>query len=185
MSKEKALNHRPKLSAEQQREVCGLIAAGYGALRITQHFEEHYGISLNPTTLHVNYIRKKRWQPLINKLRAKMDANLANHCLASKTNRLDIIKEAIDECLTWRLDKIYYDANGKELSRIEKRNVTSIARLVEQARKEVDGDQSEGANLEVNMYNIIKDANKTPEGVMNGISVTRKGDPILDKFLEK
>jgi len=62
------------------------------------------------------------------------------HPLAKKENRLAILNKAINEAMTWRLDQIRYDKDGREVSRIEKRQVGTVASLVREARAEVEGE---------------------------------------------
>jgi len=131
----------PKLTAEQRYEIIPLIAEGYNAQRICDYLEYNYNIAITRQTIHRNYIRGKKWQKRILEIRANIDKDLAKHPLAQKVHRLNIIQEAINEAFTWRVDKIYYSKNGKELSRIMKRNIGTVAQLVAEARKEVEGDK--------------------------------------------
>jgi len=131
----------PKLTAEQRYEIIPLIAEGYNAQRICDYLEDNYNITVTRQTIHRNYIRGEKWQKNILFIRKNIDKELAKHPLAQKAHRLNIIQEAINEAFTWRLDKINYSKNGKELSRIMKRNVGTVAQLVAEARKEVEGDK--------------------------------------------
>ena len=130
----------PKLSDEQRKQVCAWIPEGWNAYRISEMLDEDYDIKVTPKTIHINYIKGKKWQGLIKKLSDILDKELMKHPLAKKENRLAILNKAINEAMTWRLDQIRYDKDGREVSRIEKRQVGTVASLVREARAEVEGE---------------------------------------------
>jgi len=132
---------KPKLSGKQRMFVCSLIAAGYNSTRIVQELKETFDIQVTIHNIWANYVSRKKWQPIIARFRDKFDKELIKHPLMSKTNRLNIVKEALGEAMTWRLDKVYYDKEGNEISRVEKRQLGAIAALIREARAEVEGDK--------------------------------------------
>lgn len=145
-----------KLSANDQLHLCSLLAVGYNAQRCADIFEEEYGISITPENVWNNYIKVKRWQKIVKRLRRESERKVLAHALAKKINRLNLLQDAINEAFTWRLDKIHYDKDGNELSRVEKRNIGMVAQLIREARCEIEGeaplvDQSKHNHF-VNIY---------------------------------
>ena len=132
---------KSKLSASQKLKVCALIATGYNSERITNILEEEDGVTVTLQNIYRNYVTNPRWKKIIVRLKREADRQILQHPLALKVNRLNIIRDAINEAFTWRLDKINYDKKGNELSRVEKRNIGMIANLIAEARKEVEGDK--------------------------------------------
>lgn len=130
-----------KLSAKDQLNLCALLAVGYNAQRCADIFEEEYGIELSCENVSNNYIHSKKWQKIIARMSREAERKVLQHPLAKKINRLGLLKDAINEAFTWRLDKINYDKEGNELSRVEKRNIGMIAQLVREARCEIEGDK--------------------------------------------
>lgn len=131
----------PKLSGREQIELCALLAVGYNSQRCVDIFNEEYGIEMSAQNVYLNYQRNPRWKKLIARLTREAERNVMKHPLAKKINRLKLLQDAINEAFTWRLDKIHYDKNGNELSRVEKRNIGMIAQLIREARSEIEGDK--------------------------------------------
>jgi len=131
-------NTAHKLSGKQQLDLCALIAVGYNSQRCADIFDEEYGISITPDNVYQNYIRNKKWQKIIKRMQREAERKVLAHPLAKKINRLKLLQDAINEAFTWRLDKIHYDKEGNELSRIEKRNIGMIAALIREAREEIE-----------------------------------------------
>ena len=128
-----------KLSGKEQLDLCALIAIGYNSQRCADIFEEEYDISITPDNVYQNYIRNPKWKKIIKRLQREAERKILSHPLAKKTNRLTLLKDAINEAFTWRLDRINYDKQGNELSRVEKRNIGMIAALIREAREEIEG----------------------------------------------
>ena len=182
----KGIQATKKLSVEQINEVLMLVARGYGSMRIMQHLQDKYGITMNRVGIWKNYINNKKYQERITAIRNKIDEEVARHPLASKANRLEILLEAIEEAMTWRNSDIKYDKDGKEIHRIEKRQISVISRLVEQARKEIEGDDDKGVDLKISIVNVIKQANKNGKLEGSGeLRDNRTGTSRLDKFMAK
>ncbi len=131
-----------KLSGRDKLNLCALLAVGYNTTRCCNIFEEEYGIEISPQNVWQNYQQNKKWQKLIKRMAREAERKVLQHPLAKKINRLNLLKDAINEAFTWRLDKIHYDKEGNELSRIEKRNIGMIAALVREARAEIEGDKA-------------------------------------------
>jgi hypothetical protein len=130
-----------KLSAKEQLKLCALIAVGYNSQRCADIFEEEYGIGLSQQNVSDNYIHNKKWQKIIKRMQREAERRVLAHPLAKKINRLKLLQDAINEAFTWRLDKIHYDHEGNELSRVEKRNIGMIAALIREARAEIEGEK--------------------------------------------
>ena len=128
-----------KLSAKDQLNLCSLLAVGYNSQRCADIFEEEYGIELSAQNIWENYIQVKKWQKIIKRMAREAERKVLSHPLAKKINRLNLLRDAVNEAFTWRLDKIHYDKNGTELSRVEKRNIGMIAALIREAREEIEG----------------------------------------------
>lgn len=130
-----------KLSARDQLNLCALLAVGYNAQRCADIFEEEYGIEITLQNVWTNYIQSKKWQKIIKRMAREAERKVLQHPLARKINRLNLLKDAINEAFTWRLDKIHYDKEGTELSRVEKRNIGMVAQLIREARIEIEGEK--------------------------------------------
>ena len=141
-----------KLSANQQLKVCALIAVGYNAQRISDILEEEDGVNVTLQNIYYNYIKNPRWKKIIERISRHAERKILKHPLAQKVNRLNILKDAINEAFTWRLDKINYDKQGNELSRVEKRNIGMVANLIHEARAEVEGEKP---LFQINQYTQI------------------------------
>jgi len=129
-----------KLSARDRLNLCALLAVGYNSQRCVDIFHEEYGIDITVQNVWKNYIQREKWQKIITRMRNEAEKQILAHPLAKKINRLTILKDAINEAFTWRLDKIHYDKDGNELSRVEKRNIGMVAGLIREARAEIEGD---------------------------------------------
>lgn len=130
-----------KLSAKDQLNLCALLGVGYNSQRCADIFEEEYGIKISPENIFQNYIQNKKWQKIIKRMQREAERKVLSHPLAKKVNRLNLLKDAANEAFTWRLDRINYDKDGNELSRVEKRNIGMIAALIREARVEIEGDR--------------------------------------------
>lgn len=130
-----------KLSAKDQLNLCALLAVGYNSQRCADIFEEEYGIHISQQNISENYLRSKKWQKIIKRMQRETERKVLSHSLAKRINRLTILQDAINEAFTWRLDKINYDKDGNEISRVEKRNIGMIAALIREARAEIEGDK--------------------------------------------
>jgi len=132
---------KAKLSGEQRIIVCTLFASGYNPERVSQELKDRFNITISRHSLYRNYLKSKKWQKIIERIAKRIENGLAKHPLYDKTKRLDIILDAINEAMTWRLDKINYDDKGIELSRVEKRQMGTIASLIAAAKSEVEGNK--------------------------------------------
>lgn len=160
-----------KLSAELQLKVCALAAIGYNAQRITDILKEENGITVNRFGIYQNYITYPRYKKIITRMNREAEHKILKHPLALKLNRLQILRDAINEALTWRLDKINYDKDGRELSRIEKRNIGVIANLINEARREIEGDKpfiDQSTHITYNvMAEKMKEARSRRDAILN------------------
>jgi len=123
-------------------ELCALLAVGYNCQRCSDIFKEEYDIDLSIQNIYQNYLNNKKWNKIITRMQREAERKILSHPLAKKSNRLNLLKDAINEAFTWRLDKINYDKEGNELSRVEKRNIGMIAALIREARAEIEGDKA-------------------------------------------
>lgn len=163
----------PKLSVNMRLHVCMLLATGYNPQRVCDILEDEYGIRTSHQNIRENYLNSKRWQKIILRYQRERDRQVLKHSLAKTINRLNILQDAINEAFTWRLDKIYYDKDGNELSRVEKRNIGMIAQLIREARTEIEGekppiDQSKHYHLTTvvqNLHAAAKKHNKAEEEI--------------------
>ncbi|MFA7706235.1 MAG: hypothetical protein WCX91_03945 [Candidatus Omnitrophota bacterium] len=133
---------RQKLSAEEQLRLCSILSIGHNACVAADLLKEQTGIEISPQNIYQNYLKDKHWKKIIERMAREAERRVLKHPLAKKVNRLNLLKQAADECLSWRLDKINYDKDGNELSRIEKRNVGIMPQIIREARAEIEGDKS-------------------------------------------
>jgi hypothetical protein len=130
------------LSAKDQLKLCALLSVGYNPRVCADKFKEDFGIEITPDNVYQNYLKNKKWQKIIQRMAREAERIVLRHPLAKKVNRLNLLTEAANEALTWRVDKIYYDKDGIELSKLEKRNVGIIPNIIREARAEIEGDKS-------------------------------------------
>lgn len=140
-------------------KVLSMIATGYNARIICDYLDEEHGVDVSVQNIYQEYIHNPKYKKRLEALRGILDRRLMKHPLASKQARLDILNAAIHECMTWRLDKINYDKQGNEVSRIEKRSMQVIGGLIQQARAEIEGekpliDQSHHLHLTVQAVDL-------------------------------
>jgi len=174
-----------KLSAKDQLNLCALLAVGYNSQRCADIFEEEYDIEITPQNIWQNYIQNKKWQKIIKRMQRETERKVLSHPLAKKINRLKLLQDAINEAFTWRLDKIHYDKEGNELSRIEKRNIGMIASLIREAREEIEGTKGiefkVGVGVNINGSFTGEDAdhsNRMREYLRTGINGKYNGNGI-------
>lgn len=141
-----------KLTAEQQNQVCSWIADGWTSRRIAEKVEEEYDIKISHIAIYEGYMHGKKWKPVIERFRKELIKNIMSVPIAQKKVRLREIEETINEAKRWRVDKLYFDKDGNEVGKVEKRNIGIIPALIKEARAEVEGDQDKA---ETNVYNII------------------------------
>jgi hypothetical protein len=150
-----------KLSGKDQLNLCALLAVGYNCQRSADIFQEEYGIDLSVQNIWKNYVQNKKWQKIIKRMQRETERKVLSHPLAKKINRLKLLQDAINEAFTWRLDRINYDKEGNELSRVEKRNIGMIAALIREARAEIEGEK--GILIDQSFHNhftyVWKDTN--------------------------
>lgn len=133
---------RHKLSANEQLKLCALLSVGYNPRVCADKFKEDFGIGITPDNIYQNYLKEKKWQKIIERMAREAERRVLKHPLARKINRLNLLTEAANEALTWRVDKIYYDKDGNELSKLEKRLPGLIPNIIREARAEIEGDKA-------------------------------------------
>ncbi len=177
---------KAKLTADQKIKVLQLIAEGRGATRICEYLEENYGVEVSEENITQNYIHNKRYRDRIARIRKIIDARLASHPLASKVNRLNYLKEALEEALTYHTDKLYFDKFGDEVGKIMVKRVGVVPALIKEAREEFEGMKGgeNTAGLAVMLIELIKKADGGLKGV-DGIRITRSEYSTLNRFMAK
>jgi hypothetical protein len=131
-----------KLSAKEQLKLCALLSVGYSVRICADKFKEDFDIDISYQNIFDNYLKDKKWKKIIFRMAREAERRVLQHPLAKKVNRLNLLSEAANEALTWRVDKIYYDKDGCELSKLEKRNVGIIPNIIREARAEIEGDKA-------------------------------------------
>lgn len=139
----KRLHH--KLDQAQRREVVKLLAFGYSPEFIAKRCKSEWDISINPGSIRKNYLNGKKWQKHLERYRAKLDAEVLKHPLASKYNRLNILDTAVRKIL-----------NDQEVS-----NHGTLTSLVKEARAEIEGDRDTSPQLlqKITIINSTKEGN--------------------------
>lgn len=151
-----------KLSVEQKVKVLSLIAYGYGSQRIVDYLEDNYGVMVSRQNIQSNYINNAHYKGRIERIRRIIDNNAAQHPLASKAVRLNILLEAINMTLAM------------------KKNISCIADLIAAARKEFEENEKEAQDFEQYYINFVKKYNEN-----NKVQLTRTEHTALDKFMAK
>ena len=166
-------NSKAKLSGEQRLEVCALLATGYIPERISQRFFDEYNITISRQTISRTYQKGLRWKKIIARLQREADKQILKQPLAQKVNRIKLLTEAANEAMTWRLERINYDRQGNEISRIEKRQIGAIPAITRELRAEIEGDKP---LMEVHThYTFFKDALAKAESVDANGRIIPKG----------
>lgn len=166
---------RNKLSGKQKLAVCEMLALGYSSGLVVQELKDEYGIETSRHNIRNNYAVKKK--KFILKLRDRMNRDLANHAGMQKSTRLNALLTALREALHWRTDKLYFDKDGELRGRVEKKSLSTIAKLVEQLRIEAEGVKDTSAPV-FTLLNIIK--NYSGNGELN----PRTEEQSVDNRLE-
>ena len=164
-----------KLSAKDQLNLCALLGVGYNPQRCSDIFDEEYGIEISPQNIWQNYIQNKKWQKIIKRMQREAERKVLSHPLAKKVNRLNLLKDAINEAFTWRLDKINYDKEGNELSRVQKRNIGMIAALIREAREEIEPQKIEhSGSIEHTLFfeGLISKFTSTPNRIAERLNAS-------------
>ncbi len=176
---------KAKLTAKQRTKVLALAAGGWNARMIADYFEEEHDIKLGIRGIHRNYLSNPRYKGRIRNISRIMEKNWAQHPLAQKSVRLDIIMTALKEALTWRTDKVYFDKWGEEIGKIDKRMIGVISNLIDQARRETEGDKDKGDTVEEVLIQLIRKSDKEPMENIDGFRIARKEHKTLDRFMAK
>jgi hypothetical protein len=133
---------RPKLSPEHKEFVCACLASGYDPEKTQERLKEEYGITISRGVIRKNYQYGNKWKEKIRRMRADHEKRIMEHPLAIKMNRLNWILESLNEATKSRHDKSYFDKDGVEKLRVQKKNIGLVASLIREARAEVEGEKS-------------------------------------------
>jgi len=127
----------PKLSREQQIQVCRWGAIGWGATQIVEHAEVEWSIKLNRSSLHRIYLGSKgpkKWRRLRRAIHKRFLTSVSAIPIAHKSYRLAQLQDALDEARRWRLKSV------NQYATVYEQKVGVVASLVSEARKEVEGE---------------------------------------------
>lgn len=126
-----------KLTREQQIQVCVWAAMGWGATQICEHALVEWNLTLNRSSIHTDYLSPSaplKWRRLIRALRSRLIDSVAAIPIAHKSYRLAQLQDALIEARRWRLKSI------TQWGKVHEQKFGAVASLIEQARKEVDGE---------------------------------------------
>jgi len=157
MSRQEREGKGYKLSDKQQVFVCICLACGHSPERVAQDLKDEYGIVISRNNIRQNYQNSAKWKTKIEKMAEAFNREILKHPLASKVNRLNWLQEALNEALTWRVEKIYFGKDGNEIGRIMRKNISVVASLIREARAEVEGDHGVEISNPVHIYLPRKD----------------------------
>jgi len=161
-----------KLSLKHQLFICASLVTGYSASVIVSLVQEKYGIKINRSVITNHYMAVPKWKKKTARMRTFYEAHYMKHPLASKLNRLNILQNAINEAMEWRLHKFESNEKGKTV-RIEKRNINIVSGLVREARTEIEGEKKIGINITDNsktVFQNVKIEGRSDEDLINDIS---------------
>lgn len=161
-----------KLSLKHQLFICASLVTGYSASVVVSLVHEKYGIKINKSVITNHYMVVPKWKKKIARMRTFYEAHYMKHPLASKLNRLNILQNAINEAMEWRLHKFESNEKGKTV-RIEKRNINIVSGLVREARTEIEGEKKIGINITDNsktVFQNVKIEGRSDEDLINDIS---------------
>lgn len=125
--------HSKKLSKDAQHYICSLLAQGYSTPVIAQMVYEEYGVECTDENVRHNYRHSPIWKPVIEAYAKDLREKVLEHPLAQKMTRLNILQEAINECLRERVFK------KNKYGTFKQKYPKAIAQLIREARTEVEG----------------------------------------------
>lgn len=80
------------------------------------------------------YAHSRKWRPILERLKARFERNIAKIPIANKSHRLRILQKVVDEGLTWSLKNITKD--GDEIYELK---LGAVTEAVKAAKEEVEG----------------------------------------------
>ncbi len=172
-----------KLTADQQLEVCKLLAMGcYGLTSVVDKIKEKYGIEITKQTVYGYAKRKAKFIKILTK---RMNNKLGDHIAMQKSTRINALNDALSTALKWSPDKLYFDKNGKLRGRVDKKTLGVITGLVNQLKIEAEGDRSLitiSVSTVINQIHNIVDSKKEKEedGESRHSLVTRESFNIVE-----
>ena len=142
-----------KLIVEQQNQICAWIAEGWNSRRIAEKVNEEWDIEISHINIFNTYMRGKKWKPIIKKFFNQLTKEIMSIPIAQKKVRLKELQDTINEAKIWRMDKLYFDKEGNEVGKVEKRNIGVIPALIKEARAEIEGDEKN--NITMPVINLV------------------------------
>jgi hypothetical protein len=178
---------KQKLSNRERMRICACIAMGYNDERIVDVIKEEHDIELSRSTIAVTYRRSPKWKKLTARFQREADRDILKEPLAHKVNRIKALTETYNEAMSWRLDKINYDKDGCELSRVLKRNIGVVPAILRELRVEVEGDKAAvqidklETHTHLTLASITKEYGKLADDIIETLSGKRQGYDLSQK----
>ena len=147
-----------------QFDICLWLAEGKTTRQIIDLLKDNHNIRMSFANVDQNYRYSKKWLKVIKYLRQRYLKNISRIPIANKAHRLRVIQQGIDECLKWRKRTI--TANGT----VYEMKVGSLAPLISEARKEVEGEHPvviNNVSVVNNNIKVLKDDEL--DGLIDGI----------------
>ena len=126
---------------QQRKLVCLKLAEGFTPKQVVDWAEEEFGVTCSTKNIYDNFLYSPRNKKRIDRFRRYIDRDLAKIPAYHKAWRLRKLQEAINEALTYRVRRCYYDKKGNLIGEVQEKKLGAIVHLVEELRKEIEGDK--------------------------------------------
>lgn len=120
-------------TAEQQLQICAWLAAGWNCSIVADYCLEHFDVEVSRQAIRQTYLLELKWKKIVAWMRKKAHERALRHPLADKKHQLDVVQAALNEAMTWRTDKLYFNKHGACVGKVEKRNLGAVAALISTA----------------------------------------------------
>ena len=158
-----------------QLAICYWLAGRVTGSVICRRLKDEYGVRMLQSTIVNNYSKGKKWRPIIAWFQHRIMIGIANIPIASKQVRLQHLDNMLKESLTWYTKSI--NAYG-EINHVQ---VGVAVQILEQARKEIEGEKSDSVtntNIFANLSRKeIYDPKRTTEELINDLQNRLKLQP--------
>ena len=178
---------RAKLTVDQRWDVLTHLALGFPIPYIVDHLFDTYGVTITYQTIYQHYKNNPHFQGRIKSIRNIVQEKISGIPLATKRGRLEALQKAFNEAMTWRTDKLYVDKFGEVTGKVEKRMIGIISGLVNEARVEMGGpDSDKDKGFDTVFIELIRKHNdELKEKGIDGFRITRFENRALDRYISK
>lgn len=132
-NKKSQLEAEGRLTREEQIRVIQWLVELKSPQQIVGLIKDEFEKDISRTAVW-KYAHSKKWHPILERLKARFERNIAKIPIANKSYRLRILQKVVDEGLTWSLKNITKD--GDEIYELK---LGAVTEAVKAAKEEVEG----------------------------------------------